>query len=328
MRSPGSDARIAALMESGRSVPPELEGSIRALSERLDRAQLSQGDQLALGALEDRIVKLSEKLDASDARLSSLDAHRARPRRPAGHLEEMPAPAARADRAPVSPSRRASAPQPIAAGRASSTIRRRRSSTRRRHRRCAAPSGAGRIVAPAPPPSPHGARADPGRSAAGARGSAPPAAAPQPIDPNLPPDTPLEPGSGAPRIKPGSPAARIAASEAALGNAGPHRAATGGAAAAALPRAPRSRLLDTPVKLPKTPAKKAAAGSRNRRRRSRSSRSAALRAQAGARSALPRSATGGADAARRRRGLQEAIGQHIKTLLIAGSVVIIVLARC
>ena len=43
----------------------------------------------------------------------------------------------------------------------------------------------------------------------------------QPIDPNLPPDTPLEPGSGAPRIKPGSAAARIAASEAALGNARP-----------------------------------------------------------------------------------------------------------
>ena len=38
----------------------------------------------------------------------------------------------------------------------------------------------------------------------------------QPIDPNLPPDTPLEPGSGAPRVRPGSAAARIAASEAAL----------------------------------------------------------------------------------------------------------------
>ena len=61
-------------MESGRAMPPELEGSIRALSERLDRMQLSQGDQLALVALEDRIAKLSEKLDASDARLRHLDA--------------------------------------------------------------------------------------------------------------------------------------------------------------------------------------------------------------------------------------------------------------
>ena len=68
------ESRVAALMESGRAVPPELEGSIRELSERLDRAQLSQGDQLALGALEDRIAKLSEKLEASNARLSQLDA--------------------------------------------------------------------------------------------------------------------------------------------------------------------------------------------------------------------------------------------------------------
>jgi len=36
--------------------------------------QLSQGDQLALGALEDRIAKLSEKLDASDSRLGHLGA--------------------------------------------------------------------------------------------------------------------------------------------------------------------------------------------------------------------------------------------------------------
>src|SRR5205085_7455571 len=66
------ESRIASLMESGRAVPPELEGSIRQLSERLERMQLSQGDQLALGALEDRIAKLSEKLDASDAKLGQL----------------------------------------------------------------------------------------------------------------------------------------------------------------------------------------------------------------------------------------------------------------
>ena len=68
------DARISDLLESGRSVPPELEASIRALSDQLERAQLSQGDKLALGSLEDRIVKLFEKLDASEARLSSLGA--------------------------------------------------------------------------------------------------------------------------------------------------------------------------------------------------------------------------------------------------------------
>ena len=78
------EARIGALMESGRAVPPELEGSIRALSERLDRMQLSQGDQLALGALEDRIAKLSEKLDASDCAARPPRRDRARLGRPAG----------------------------------------------------------------------------------------------------------------------------------------------------------------------------------------------------------------------------------------------------
>jgi localization factor PodJL len=44
----------------------------------------------------------------------------------------------------------------------------------------------------------------------------------QPIDPNLPPDYPLEPGSGVPRVQPlASTAERIAASEAALGAAKP-----------------------------------------------------------------------------------------------------------
>ena len=83
------EARIAAVMESGRAVPPELEGSIRELSERLDRAQLSQGDQLALGALEDRIAKLSEKLDASDARLNQLGAVERGLADLLVHLEEM-----------------------------------------------------------------------------------------------------------------------------------------------------------------------------------------------------------------------------------------------
>ena len=54
----------------------------------------------------------------------------------------------------------------------------------------------------------------------------------RPLDPNLPPDTPLEPGSGVPRSKPGSPAARIAASEAALGGAHPAMAEVGGKSAA------------------------------------------------------------------------------------------------
>jgi localization factor PodJL len=76
----------------------------------------------------------------------------------------------------------------------------------------------------------------------------------RPIDANLPPDTPLEPGSGAPRHRPGSAAARIAASEAALGK--PRSAAADynakAAALAAARNAAKSAYLDTPVQVPKS----------------------------------------------------------------------------
>ncbi len=73
-----------------------------------------------------------------------------------------------------------------------------------------APPPAAAAPPPAPPP-----QAAPRRL---------PAAAQLPIDPDLPADQPLEPGSGRP-TSPGNPAARIAASEAALGGARPAVAA-------------------------------------------------------------------------------------------------------
>ena len=229
------EARIASLMESGRAVPPELEGSIRALSERLDRMQLSQGDQLALGALEDRIAKLSEKLDASDSRLGHLEAIERGLGRPAGlsrgdakRRPARPARAAGRARAARRPHRRRPAPA------APHRQRRRRvaqspldlipdlppheAAATQMHRAPTADAAAGRSIraaAAAPMPAAAANR----DAAAGAANAARPQR--QPIDPNLPPDTPLEPGSGAPRMKPGSAAARIAASEAALGNARP-----------------------------------------------------------------------------------------------------------
>ena len=72
------EMRLSALIDSGRSVPPELQEAIHSLSERIDRmqaapgSQLSHSDQLVLAGLEDRIVKLAEKLDASDQRLNNL----------------------------------------------------------------------------------------------------------------------------------------------------------------------------------------------------------------------------------------------------------------
>ena len=59
------ESQISSLMESGRSLPPDLEATIHSLNERLDRMQLTQGDQLALGGLEDRIVKLVERLNST-----------------------------------------------------------------------------------------------------------------------------------------------------------------------------------------------------------------------------------------------------------------------
>src|SRR5262249_19017116 len=47
---------------------------IQGLSEKLEGLQLTRSDQVAVSHLEDRIAKLVEKLDASDARLGNLGA--------------------------------------------------------------------------------------------------------------------------------------------------------------------------------------------------------------------------------------------------------------
>ena len=271
------EARIAKLMESGRAVPPELEGSVRALSERLDRMQLSQGDQLALGALEDRIAKLSEKLDASDSRLGQLDAIERGLADLLVYLEEMRSAGARGLRAPpTEPAPAPAAPQrptpeaPVAAPIPAAALAQSPldlipetpPETPAMH----AP-----VPEPAPPPqqlqplAPRAAPVEveplpPPKSARQlAPRQMPRGPQRQPIDPNLPPDTPLEPGSGTPRHKPGSAAARIAASEAALGNTRSTMASeTGGksAAIAAARSAAKAAYLDTPVKMPKSLGRK------------------------------------------------------------------------
>jgi localization factor PodJL len=213
------ESRISALMESGRSLPPDLEASIHSLSERLDRMQLSQGDKLALGSLEDRIVKLVERLDASDARLGNLDAIERGMADVLIHLEEIRKSNARGSRSAVAVVEAAPPPEPPVAPippapqlHAPAVL--------------TMPAAAPADIVEQPPP------------VAASPPPPPPRLAPprplerRPIDPHLPPDTPLEPGSGVPRSKPGSPAARIAASEAALGGARPAIAEIGGKAAA------------------------------------------------------------------------------------------------
>jgi localization factor PodJL len=56
------------------AMPPKLEALLEMLGEKIEQIELSRGDHLALGSLEDRVVKLVEKLDANDSRLSHLGA--------------------------------------------------------------------------------------------------------------------------------------------------------------------------------------------------------------------------------------------------------------
>jgi localization factor PodJL len=83
----GSDAlnhlehRIAALAdalaqrsESGANVPPMLESLVQSLSDKIELIQQNRGDSLASTHLEDQIVALVQRLDASDSRLGHLEA--------------------------------------------------------------------------------------------------------------------------------------------------------------------------------------------------------------------------------------------------------------
>jgi localization factor PodJL len=67
------DQRFAA---HGAAPPelPDLVAEVRALAEKLDRLQAPQGDRVALGGIEDRIVNLAAKLDESGVWLERLDA--------------------------------------------------------------------------------------------------------------------------------------------------------------------------------------------------------------------------------------------------------------
>ena len=55
-------------------MPPRLEALVQSLSDKIERSRRARGDNPAAGHLEDRIVKLVERLDASDSRLGHLEA--------------------------------------------------------------------------------------------------------------------------------------------------------------------------------------------------------------------------------------------------------------
>jgi localization factor PodJL len=75
------DQRIGALVDTlaerqqnGAAGPPQLEALVQSLSDKIEKIQSSRGDDVAMGHLEDRIVSLVEKLDASESRLGQIEA--------------------------------------------------------------------------------------------------------------------------------------------------------------------------------------------------------------------------------------------------------------
>jgi localization factor PodJL len=65
---------LAERAQNGSSVPPRLESLVQSLAGKIEQIQESRGDNVAAEHLEDRIVQLVERLDASDSRLSHLEA--------------------------------------------------------------------------------------------------------------------------------------------------------------------------------------------------------------------------------------------------------------
>src|SRR6185437_671134 len=248
------EARIDALSralaeraQSGNSVPPRLEALVQSLSDKIEQIQHSRSDSLAVNHLEDRIVHLVEKLDASEGRLGHLEAIERGLADLLVHIEDM----------------RTSGPATASHAEPSQAVDELKSDIARTHDALDAVHGtlgvlvdrmamleknmrAERQAPPAAPAPSEDAelRQPPGRvavrlvsdqvppeSPVAAPAVHPPAprrmmASRPPIDPDLPPDQPLEPGSGRPRIE-DHPSARIAASEAALGSARPAAPAAG-----------------------------------------------------------------------------------------------------
>jgi len=264
MAGAGSDAlnalahRIAALSDalseraqSGGTVPPMLESLVQSLSNKIELLQQSRGDNVASGHLEDRIVSLVERLDASDSRLGHLEAIERGLADLLVHIEDIRANkeggALRAENSTgvdalkheIDRTRDALEAVNGTLGHVVDRLvmierdirgeARPRVVTDEEAAALRQPAGkvAVRVISDALPQAPAPAATEP-------QTAPPPAVAPKhlppagslSINPVLPPDQPLEPGSGPPHLR-ANPAARIATSELALGGAGTAAAAGG-----------------------------------------------------------------------------------------------------
>jgi localization factor PodJL len=276
---------LAERAQGGNAVPPKLEALVQSLSDKIEQIQSSRSDDVAIGHLEDRIVNLVEKLDASESRLGQLEAierglgdllvhiEDIRTNKQPGGLradasqsvDELKHDIARTQDAVDSVhgilalvvDRLAKIEQDIRGGRAVAeetppvpavgklavrAVSDAPPSPPPRHEPQHLPKAAS-LPMPEPQPAPvpqapmipeaaplqleeaqiavasHAPPPPPPQQQPAPEPPPPPrrrAANPQPIDPDLPPDQPLEPGSGPPKFS-----ARIAASEAALGGVAP-----------------------------------------------------------------------------------------------------------
>ncbi len=245
-----SDA-LAERAQSGVTVPPQLEALVQSLTDKIEQVQHSRGNSDAFGHLEDRIVNLVEKLDASDSRLGHLEALERGLADLLVHIETNKDSGPRAESSPgVNDLKHDIARTQDALEAVHGTLglvvdrlamieKDMRGEARTRSadenemplsqpvsrvavRAVDSPPLAAAMPMPAPPPPPP----PPAAAAPQPTARRMPPATQLPIDPNLPPNQPLEPGSGPPPMR-ANPAARIAASEAALGSSRP-AAAPGG----------------------------------------------------------------------------------------------------
>ncbi|HML07809.1 MAG TPA: hypothetical protein VK430_06730 [Xanthobacteraceae bacterium] len=244
-------AALNASAEAGHAVPRELEKLLAGLIEKLEWVQLTHTDHAALAHLEDRIAMLVKRLDASDVRLGRLDGIERGLADLLVHIEQMRG----MNSSGVGGAVKSAAVDVIERDVAEikQTERRTQDSLDAVHGtveqvvdrlamiesdmrldKGAATQAVGPLTPAGQESSSEPPPAVPPESALAPKNSLVPAAvkpaqieaAPQrppaprpPIDPNLPPDHPLEPGSTGGRSRPPPPSAaeRIAVSEAAIG---------------------------------------------------------------------------------------------------------------
>jgi localization factor PodJL len=240
---------LTASAEAGHAVPRELEKLLSGLIEKLEWVQLTHTDHAALAHLEDRIATLVQRFDASDAHLGHLEAVERGIADLLVHIEEIRGLASNgtAARMPIASSgierdvaeikqseQRTQDSLEAVQGTVEQVVDRLaviESGIRETTARAAPAPQALQTSLAAPALSPDDAPYSTVSIPPPVAWSAPPAAEitpPRPavahsaIDPHLPPDHPLEPGSASGRSRsPASAADRIAASEAAASSAKP-----------------------------------------------------------------------------------------------------------